>query len=312
MPSKIQLDENLWFLFICLQKSDYKSVSYHFDPYPQTTFDVSEIDFNAVGTATNLKPPAARMRYTRLRRQIESGTLIGTHGTPFAGGADKIAKAMRKRKKSIQVSGDADSGPGKVIDSQTMSVKFEEDESDFETGSEYSDSEDDVPLAKRRGALRNSKSVCAPLRILMAEAEGEDGSSKSEVVSVPSTGGSVIPASALLTDNLVKSMPKSDREMALTQPEIRSTLSSVTRLSATLDRGLPVKCEFQSQRLEGSNPKAMPPLPPVATTHAQRPKISSAQPRLARGSSMGGLHSAAKYTVGPGLFRNPWRHGSEM
>jgi hypothetical protein len=26
MPSKIQLDENLWFLFICLQKSDYKTV----------------------------------------------------------------------------------------------------------------------------------------------------------------------------------------------------------------------------------------------------------------------------------------------
>ncbi|OBT49555.1 hypothetical protein VE04_10126, partial [Pseudogymnoascus sp. 24MN13] len=66
MPSKIQLDENLWFLYICLQKSDYKN-----------------IDFNAVGEVTNLKAPAARMRYTRLRRQIESGTLIGTHGTPF-------------------------------------------------------------------------------------------------------------------------------------------------------------------------------------------------------------------------------------
>jgi hypothetical protein len=26
MPSKIQLDENLWFLYICLQKSDMKSV----------------------------------------------------------------------------------------------------------------------------------------------------------------------------------------------------------------------------------------------------------------------------------------------
>jgi hypothetical protein len=26
MPSKIQLDENLWFLYICLQKSDLKSV----------------------------------------------------------------------------------------------------------------------------------------------------------------------------------------------------------------------------------------------------------------------------------------------
>ncbi|KAJ5042483.1 uncharacterized protein L3040_005027 [Drepanopeziza brunnea f. sp. 'multigermtubi'] len=66
MPSKIQLDENLWFLYICLQKSDLKA-----------------IDFNAVGLATSLKPPAARMRYTRLKRQIESGLLL-THTTPAA------------------------------------------------------------------------------------------------------------------------------------------------------------------------------------------------------------------------------------
>src|ERR1700730_1182810 len=45
--------------------------------------DTLKIDFAAVGHATSLKSPAARMRYTRLRRQIESGTLIGTHGTPF-------------------------------------------------------------------------------------------------------------------------------------------------------------------------------------------------------------------------------------
>ncbi|KAL5330202.1 hypothetical protein ACEPPN_003727 [Leptodophora sp. 'Broadleaf-Isolate-01'] len=63
MPSKIQLDENLWFLYICLQKSDLKA-----------------IDFNAVGLATSLKPPAARMRYTRLKRQIESGALNAAHG----------------------------------------------------------------------------------------------------------------------------------------------------------------------------------------------------------------------------------------
>ena len=57
-----------------------------------------KIDFAAVGAVTNLKPPAARMRYTRLRRQIESGTLIGTHGTPFTGPADKICHASAKRK----------------------------------------------------------------------------------------------------------------------------------------------------------------------------------------------------------------------
>ncbi|MCJ1466350.1 hypothetical protein MMC07_004969 [Pseudocyphellaria aurata] len=72
MPSKIQLDENLWFLYI---------------------------DFNGVGNVTKLKPPAARMRYTRLRRAIESGTLIGTHGTPFQGGTDKTTEARRKRNK---------------------------------------------------------------------------------------------------------------------------------------------------------------------------------------------------------------------
>ncbi|KAI9822832.1 MAG: hypothetical protein M1826_000411 [Phylliscum demangeonii] len=83
MPSKIQLDENLWFLYICLQKSDYKA-----------------IDFNAVGEAASLKPPAARMRYTRLRRAIESGTLIGTHGTPFQGGHERTTEAQRKRKKT--------------------------------------------------------------------------------------------------------------------------------------------------------------------------------------------------------------------
>ncbi|KAI9893138.1 MAG: hypothetical protein M1814_000686 [Vezdaea aestivalis] len=74
MPSRIQLDENLWFLYICLTKSDYKN-----------------IDFHAVAEITKLNSPAARMRFTRLKRQIESGTLIGTHGVPFAGRAEGAA-----------------------------------------------------------------------------------------------------------------------------------------------------------------------------------------------------------------------------
>lgn len=82
MPSRIELAENLWLLYICLQNSDYKA-----------------IDFNAVGEITNLKPPAARMRFTRLRRAIEDGTLIDTHGKHFQGSADKIAEAQKKRKK---------------------------------------------------------------------------------------------------------------------------------------------------------------------------------------------------------------------
>ena len=38
------------------------------------------------------------MRYTRLRRTIESGTLIGTHGTPFQGGSEKNVQTQKKRK----------------------------------------------------------------------------------------------------------------------------------------------------------------------------------------------------------------------
>ncbi|KAI4135527.1 MAG: hypothetical protein LQ347_000600 [Umbilicaria vellea] len=38
------------------------------------------------------------MRYTRLRRAIESGTLIGTHGTPFQGAAEKETGHQKRRK----------------------------------------------------------------------------------------------------------------------------------------------------------------------------------------------------------------------
>ncbi|TAQ85451.1 hypothetical protein B7494_g6230 [Chlorociboria aeruginascens] len=141
MPSKIQLDENLWFLYICLQKSDLKA-----------------IDFNAVGEETNLKPPAARMRYTRLRRQIESGTLIGTHGTPFTGGAEKIAEALKKRKRSSGQEGhknddDEDDIPIPKERKPGKNVIKDEDSDEFETdGSEESgDSEDEMPLAKLSG-----------------------------------------------------------------------------------------------------------------------------------------------------------------
>jgi len=58
-----------------------------------------QIDFNAVGEITKLKAPAARMRFTRLRRAIEDGTLIDTHGKQFQASADKIADTQKKRKK---------------------------------------------------------------------------------------------------------------------------------------------------------------------------------------------------------------------
>lgn len=46
------------------------------------------------------------MRYTRLRRAIESGSLIGTHGTPFQGGSEKNAQAQKKRKATDTTIGD--------------------------------------------------------------------------------------------------------------------------------------------------------------------------------------------------------------
>lgn len=48
------------------------------------------------------------MRLTRLRRDIENGTLIGTHGTPFQGAADKIAKAQMRRRKADILDDDKD------------------------------------------------------------------------------------------------------------------------------------------------------------------------------------------------------------
>lgn len=103
------------------------------------------------------------MRYTRLRRQIESGTLIGTHGTPFPSDkvVEKNAEAKRKRKQW---------SPGNILrndakedalgenENKTRAkrksvIKKEGDRSDrFETSedseSEFADTEDEMPLAK--------------------------------------------------------------------------------------------------------------------------------------------------------------------
>ncbi|OBT42586.1 hypothetical protein VE00_07108 [Pseudogymnoascus sp. WSF 3629] len=153
MPSKIQLDENLWFLYICLQKSDYKN-----------------IDFNAVGEVTNLKAPAARMRYTRLRRQIESGTLIGTHGTPFQRAGEKGGEGNGKRKRGEVGGGDGDDdeeeeeegGVGEKVTGEEVKgkdgevVKMENkspgDENDSDTLNE--EDEEEAPLANRTARQR--------------------------------------------------------------------------------------------------------------------------------------------------------------
>ncbi len=114
-----------------------------------TTKPTMQIDFNAVGQATNLKSPAARMRYTRLRRQIEGGTLIGTHGTPFSGVAGKMSPEMRKRTGVFQ----PEFSDGEKTTSLDRKIKSEPEEfSDrYETDySEEENSEDEMPLAKRR------------------------------------------------------------------------------------------------------------------------------------------------------------------
>ncbi|KAH8651506.1 hypothetical protein BGZ60DRAFT_497701 [Tricladium varicosporioides] len=86
MPSKIQLDENLWFLYTCIQNSDLKT-----------------IDFTAVGLTCSIKAPAARMRYTRLRRQIESGALIGKHGMPFPPASRCVSAGVSVKEDSEKV-----------------------------------------------------------------------------------------------------------------------------------------------------------------------------------------------------------------
>ena len=114
-----------------------------------------QIDFNAVGQATNLKSPAARMRYTRLRRQIEGGTLIGTHGTPFSGLAEKMSPEARKRKRDSQPETGEGEPPGVFAKTTSPDQKIKSEPEDFseryETdSSEGEDSEDEMPLAKRR------------------------------------------------------------------------------------------------------------------------------------------------------------------
>jgi len=117
---------------------------------------MKSIDFNAVGEVTSLKPPAARMRYTRLRRQIESGTLIGTHGTPFI-----VTDSSKKRKKSLTQTAEGaeeggddeeDSVPKrKIVKSEGSIVKTEEDEYESDTSLECDEeSDDEIPLAKLR------------------------------------------------------------------------------------------------------------------------------------------------------------------
>lgn len=125
------------------------------------------------------------MRYTRLRRQIESGTLIGTHGTPFA--ATTLSEKKRKRshthakKAASEDKAEMDTGAGageevgqreklEIEKESEKKVKKESDsdgyggdgdttEGESDETDEWS-SEDEIPLAKLRKA--RSKTTTRP------------------------------------------------------------------------------------------------------------------------------------------------------
>jgi hypothetical protein len=141
------------------------------------------------------------MRYTRLRRQIESGTLIGTHGTPFA--ATSVSEKKRKRSlthakkaasedktetnSSVGAGEEVDRGKRLESEKETeKKVKKELDsdgyggdgdttEGESDETDEWS-SEDEIPLAKLRKA-RSKTTPCpqmppAPSITDVAEREG--------------------------------------------------------------------------------------------------------------------------------------------
>ena len=121
-----------------------------------------KIDFNAVGDATKLNPPAARMRYTRLRRAIESGTLIGTHGTPFQGGAEKSLEVRKKRKGLLHVTRAEEVDTLKPIVSRSGSrirrmEKIIKDDSADQYDAEHSTDDKKAPLVRRRAQALKRK-----------------------------------------------------------------------------------------------------------------------------------------------------------
>ena len=122
------------------------------------------------------------MRYTRLRRQIESGTLIGTHGTPFSGPSEKFQTLEQKTRERFGGKGQSEGsensdgkyqkergkermgaeGHGDGLEGKCSVVKSEySEDADFEFESSSSanedDSEDEIPLAKLRKGLRRQQ-----------------------------------------------------------------------------------------------------------------------------------------------------------
>ena len=177
MPSKIQMDENLWFLYVCLQNSDFKSVSVssRFLNGTSTETCLQQIDFHAVSDITNLKPPAARMRYIRLRRAIENGSLTGAHGSPIPAGSNHPRSRRRRRRPSPieevradhqqQVKG-GDDDFGVIQTRSGLNITRATDRNEKYTGNDSTedDSGDDAPLIKRQTSVDSKPIVTEPLQ----------------------------------------------------------------------------------------------------------------------------------------------------
>ncbi|PGH06980.1 hypothetical protein GX51_02019 [Blastomyces parvus] len=160
MPSKTQADVNLWFLYTCLQNSDYKT-----------------IDFNAVGEATGLNPPAARMRFSRLKKAIETGTANSTVSPESASQYIGIAGKSKQQRKSGQRNSKAtivkkenqmensdypidnpmmtDTGMGAesypmIYNQQWIGANYASGPHEADDG----DTDDDIPLATKRKAAQ--------------------------------------------------------------------------------------------------------------------------------------------------------------
>lgn len=88
------------------------------------------------------------MRYTRLKRAIEGGTLIGTHGIPFQGTPEKPPRTQKKRKRptkdEILLDGD-DVGPIQTRSGKYIIRKARESTGSSEGAASESSDEYDVP-----------------------------------------------------------------------------------------------------------------------------------------------------------------------
>lgn len=121
MPAKAPLDENVKFLFACLLRSDYKTVCLisrsaslgMVKQYPtKANLYQTQIDFTRVAADFSINPAAARMRWSRLKKNINPDDIASTLDSPAAKikspskghqlseEIKEISKEMRKEKRA--------------------------------------------------------------------------------------------------------------------------------------------------------------------------------------------------------------------